>query len=92
MGLVFAKIKLSNGIDAIKNQINQLADHEVRHMEVEALVDTCAYMLIINENIMAKLGLEKDRYQIGSISGRFHNFGRCSKPRRSPIRKQKDYK
>lgn len=48
MGLVFAKIKLSNGIDAIKNQINQLADHEVRHMEVEALVDTCAYMLIIN--------------------------------------------
>ena len=59
MDLIFANIRLSNGIDAIKNQIKQLPDHEVRFMNVKALVDTGAYMLIINENIRVQLGLEK---------------------------------
>ena len=57
MGLVYAKVELINGDDLALFKRGYLKETEIRSMEVEFLVDTCAYMLVINETICQKLGL-----------------------------------
>ena len=57
MGLVYADIELINSWE-LENAHRGLIDkNEVKHMHVNILVDTGAYMMSINENIQAQLQL-----------------------------------
>ena len=59
MGLVYADITITNSLDEGLARRGDLAEEKVRKVNVRALVDSGAYMLCINENIKAQLGLEK---------------------------------
>jgi clan AA aspartic protease len=72
MGLVYAEIELINGGDLEMARRNIIGQEEVKRMRVNALVDSGAYMLCINENIQEQLQLpvvEKRKGQMadGSI-------------------------
>ena len=58
MGLVYADIKLTNVGDLELVKRGYLKKEEIRSMQVTAMVDSGAYMLTINENIKAQLGLD----------------------------------
>lgn len=51
MGMVHAEIKLTNGEDLYAVKRNLIDRDEVRHMNINCLVDTGACLLGINENI-----------------------------------------
>ena len=57
MGLTYAEITLANGIEYGLSQLGQLPREKVRQMNVTALVDSGAYMLVINEHIKRQLNL-----------------------------------
>lgn len=57
--MVRANIQLFNTDDQAAVRSGQLPASRVRHMDVEAVVDSGAYMLCINENIRLQLGLAK---------------------------------
>jgi clan AA aspartic protease len=57
MGLVYAEIELINADDLALVRKNIIGEEEVKHMPVNMLVDTCAYMLSINETIQEQLQL-----------------------------------
>jgi clan AA aspartic protease len=57
MALIHAEIEVINGTDLALARLGKLADVQVRRMKVKALVDSGAYMLAINEDIQAQLGL-----------------------------------
>jgi clan AA aspartic protease len=72
MGLIYAEIELINGGDIELARRNIIGQEEVKRIHVNALVDTGAYMLCINENIQEQLQLpvvEKRKAQMadGSI-------------------------
>jgi clan AA aspartic protease len=58
MGLVYAKIKLTNADDMALVKRNYLKKEEVRSLSIAAMVDSGAYMLAINQTIKAQLGLD----------------------------------
>lgn len=58
MGLVYADIKLTNVGDLELVKRGYLKKEEIRSMQITAMVDSGAYMLTINENIKAQLGLD----------------------------------
>ena len=53
MGLVYADIELINNDDLAMVRRNMIDKDEVRHMHVNMLADSGAYMMAINENIQA---------------------------------------
>ncbi|TAK43233.1 MAG: clan AA aspartic protease [Saprospiraceae bacterium] len=57
MGLVYATVELINADDLALQRRGFLQEDHVRHMAVNFLVDTGAYMLTINESIRAQLDL-----------------------------------
>ena len=57
MGIVYTEITLKNAIDVGNVKSGMLAEHEIRQTTIQALVDTGAYMLAINEAMREKLGL-----------------------------------
>jgi len=59
MGMVRANIQLFNTDDQAAVRSGHISADRVRHMDVEAVVDSGAYMLCINENIRMQLGLAK---------------------------------
>ena len=58
MGHVYADITLLNTIDVVLAQRGDLPQENVRKMEVNAMVDSGAMTLTINEKIAEQLGLE----------------------------------
>ena len=58
MGLIYADITLQNSIDAGMFRRGALLDGQVRQMGVNALIDTGAITLTINDEIANQLGLE----------------------------------
>ncbi|MCX6154677.1 MAG: clan AA aspartic protease [Candidatus Kapabacteria bacterium] len=58
MGLINATIELINSYDLISYKKGLINKDEIKRITVEALVDTGAYMLCINENTLHQLGLE----------------------------------
>ncbi len=58
MGLVRTEIELISSVDLILARKGQIKEEEVKRLHVTALVDTGAYMLVINENVKRQLGLE----------------------------------
>ncbi|MBS1622432.1 MAG: clan AA aspartic protease [Bacteroidetes bacterium] len=57
MGIIRADIELVNPLDLTLLDIGNIKEEEVRSIKITALVDTGAYMLCINEEIQAQLGL-----------------------------------
>jgi len=65
MSLVQTKITLKNALDVGKKLEGLIKESEVRKLTVNALVDTGAWTLVINEKTRKKLGLNI----VGSDSG-----------------------
>jgi len=57
IGLVYAEIDLANGGDMYLFRQNLLGEEKIKQVTVNALVDSGAYMLCINENVKAQLDL-----------------------------------
>ena len=58
MGYVHAEITLKNYGDVLMAKRGLMAESEVRHLTVTAMVDSGAYTLAINEEMRKRLGLE----------------------------------
>jgi clan AA aspartic protease len=57
VSIVYTEITLKNAVDLANAASGIVKDHEVRQTTVQALVDTGAWTLVINEEIRNKLGL-----------------------------------
>ena len=57
MGLVYADIELINSGDLEMVRRHLIDQDEVRHININMLADSGAYMMAINENIQAYLDL-----------------------------------
>ena len=57
MGLVYADIELVSGDDLVLHRHGFLKEDKIKRLQVSALVDSGAYMLVINERIKDQLGL-----------------------------------
>ena len=58
MSLVQTEITLKNAKDKMKADEGLINEHEIRQITVQALVDTGAWTLVINEATHEKLGLD----------------------------------
>ena len=58
MGFIKATIEIANSYDMGSARRGKLKKKDIRKQEVDILVDTGAYNLAINENLVAQLGLE----------------------------------
>jgi len=68
MGLVYAEIDLINGGDVYLNRKKLLDEKDVKKVRVNALVDSSAYMLSINETVRAQLDLPFIEKQFGTLA------------------------
>ena len=59
MGKVMEKIKLTNTYDENRVESGDWKPEQVRSLEIEALVDTGATMLILPADVVARLGLKE---------------------------------
>jgi len=57
MGLTYAEITLANSSDCMLARQGRLPEEKVKQVAVKALVDSGAYMLVINETIKQQLDL-----------------------------------
>jgi clan AA aspartic protease len=55
MGVVYADIELINSTDLVMARRNLIGDDEIKHMRLNVLVDSGAYMMAINETIQSQL-------------------------------------
>ena len=62
MSVISTEITLINKTDVSLAKRGLIKAEEIRQMTVEAVVDTGAWTLVINEEIREKLGLEDDGY------------------------------
>jgi len=69
MGNVFAELTLKNGSDLVRLKDGHINEHDVRSVTVNALVDTGAVTLIINEDIRQKLGLAVEGTRTATLAG-----------------------
>ena len=67
MSIIHTEITLKNAVDVSNVSTGIIQDHQIRQTTVQALVDTGAWTLVINEDIRDKLGLQI----IGTDSGTF---------------------
>src|ERR1043165_4037400 len=71
MGKVMEKIKLTNSYDEDRVQTGDLEPAHVRSLEIEALVDTGATILILPADVVQRLGLrEQGRRKVVYANGR----------------------
>jgi len=68
MGLVYADIELISGDDLALFHRGFLPEDQIKHMRVSALVDSGAYMLVINEEIREQLDLRVLAEQTGRLA------------------------
>ena len=68
MGLVYAEIDLINGGDIYLHRQNLLDEKDVRQVRVNALVDSGAYNLCINETVQRQLDLPFIEKQIVTLA------------------------
>ena len=62
MSIVHTEITLKNNADIILAKRGIMKEPEVRQMTVQAIVDTGAWTLVINEKTREKLGLDDSGY------------------------------
>jgi len=66
--LVHAEITLKNVKDKIIAENGLIPNHNVRQVTVNALVDSGAWTMVINESTREKLGLEEGRTAPGTLA------------------------
>ena len=68
MGLVRAKIELLNAIDLGLYRSKKSTEEEIRKVTINALVDSGAYYLCINEDVWHQLGLPVIKRKLGQLA------------------------
>ena len=68
MSTVYTEITLKNAEDAILAKNGIIKEHEIRQMTINALVDTGAWTMVINEATRERLGLVADRTAPGILA------------------------
>jgi len=68
MGTTYAEITLKNAYDEGKAREGLIKEHEVRSVTVQAVVDTGAMSLVINEELQQKLGLKVMRVRSALVA------------------------
>lgn len=68
MGKVMTKLTLENALDRGKAQNGELPWEQVRHVEVEALVDTGAIMLALPADIVERLGVRSTERRVATLA------------------------
>ena len=68
MGIVRTEITLINALDVGFARQGHIKTDEIRQMTVEAIVDTGAWTIIINEETRKKLGLKITGYEEGTLA------------------------
>ena len=68
MGLVHTEITLKNVNDMIIAQKGLIPDHEIRQITINALVDSGAWTMVINEATREKLGLDTKKTASGTLA------------------------
>jgi clan AA aspartic protease len=58
MGLTFATLEVINAGDVVVARRNLMPEADIRRTQVRMLVDSGAYMLCLNEHLLAQLGLD----------------------------------
>jgi len=69
MGNVFAKITLKNNRDLYNAIDGIISENDVRTLTIDALVDTGAITLVINEEMCEKLGLSIEGSRTANLAG-----------------------
>ena len=62
MSIVYTEITLRNEADTVCVKRGFIKEHEIREMTVQAIVDTGAWTIVINEDTRDKLGLDDKGY------------------------------
>ena len=68
MGIIRTAITLKNAIDVYKAQEGAIKEQEIRQKNIEALVDTGAWTMVINETMQKDLGLGVTRTDTGTLA------------------------
>ena len=68
MSIVSTEITLKNGTDVDDAIRKRIEEHEIRQMTVQAMVDTGAWTIVINEETREKLGLLDKGYENGTLA------------------------
>ena len=68
MGLVYTEITMKNVKDKIIAENGLIPEHEIRQVTVNALVDSGAWTMVINEATREKLGLEATKTAPGVLA------------------------
>jgi len=72
MGHVYANITLLNSVDVVLAKRGDIPQKNVRNVQVNAMVDSGAMTLTINDEIAEKLGLEvQDRTEVTLADGSY---------------------
>ena len=66
MSIVYAELTLTNALDVDKAEEGLIKAEEIRQMTVQAMVDTGAWTIVINEETREKLGLRYKGYENGT--------------------------
>jgi clan AA aspartic protease len=80
MGTVYAEITLKNLGDVVKSRDNLIQEKDVRALTVNALVDTGAATLVINENVCQKLGLAIEGFRRATLADNSKSFYKVTEP------------
>ncbi len=71
MGLIYAEIELINSADILFAKKHYIGKEEVKRIKVNALVDSGAMMLTINDSIREQLGLDvEEQRTVQTADGR----------------------
>ena len=68
MGMVHTEIILINAEDKTRAKDGSIGAEEIRQTTVDALVDTGAYTLVINEDLRERLGLDIKGISSGTLA------------------------
>jgi len=69
MGNVFAEITVKNSRDLFNARDGIISENDVRTLTLNALVDTGASTLVINEDMCQKLGLSIEEIRFANLAG-----------------------
>lgn len=68
MGEIRVKVRLENGSDIIMYQEGKIKKEEIKKLEIDALVDTGAVMILLPQDVVETLGLKKIDRAIVSLA------------------------
>ena len=68
MGIVYANIELRNNGDIELNRRKYIGEEEIRHININMMVDSGALMLAINEEIRQALGLDIIDHRVSQLA------------------------